>query len=383
MTKTVLIVGGGVVGLSLAWELSRRGLSVTVLDRAEVGKATSWAAAGILPPANFDTATDPIDKLRGMSHRLFTQWVDELERITSIDIGLRRCGGWYLADTRGERASMIGMCGYWKDLNIDCESVPVDEVARREPAIANWITRVADDGIHSAAAWWVPDEHQIRTPRYLKALVAACKLAGVTLIENACVDGLRSSATSAAVMCGSQLHEADAVIVCGGSWTGQVAEVLQLGKSIVPIRGQIMMLKTDEPLLRSVVNVGHRYVMCRDDGSTLVGSCEEEVGFHLGTDEVTLGSLREFAISLVPDLAKAQRVHQWSGLRPLTFDGFPMIGRVPDATNIYVAAGHFRSGVHLSPGTAVVMADLITGGTPAIELNAFRVGKQQTHAEQD
>ena len=146
----------------------------------------------------------------------------------------------------------------------------------------------------------------------------------------------------------------------------------------VPIRGQMLVLQTESPLLNSVVNVGNRYIVCRDDGTTLVGSCEEETGFNLGTTEWMLDSLREFANSIVPELKSAQRVDAWSGLRPMTFDGFPMIGPVPQAPNLYVAAGHFRSGVHLSPGTAVALADLMTNRRPQVSLDAFRVGKQQS-----
>ncbi len=105
---------------------------------------------------------------------------------------------------------------------------------------------------------------------------------------------------------------------------------------------------------------------------------EEEAGFELGTTKEVLESLQEFAISLVPELESAQRMDAWSGLRPMTFDGFPMIGRVPETANLYVAAGHFRSGVHLSPATAVALADLMTNKQPQVCLESFRVGKQQS-----
>lgn len=385
MRERVFIVGGGVIGLSLAWQLSREGLAVTVIERDAIGKATSWAAAGILPPANFDRATDPIDRLRGFSHQLFPKWADELQSITGIDVGLRRCGGWYLADTRGEQASMLGMTGYWDELDIRCESVPVADVARREPAIASWIQNEHANGkaaneqsAGEKSAWWVPDEYQIRPPRYLQALHQACLIEGATFIEGVNVSDLYQDGDHAFVTVNDGTrYEADAVVVCGGAWTGSVADRLQLHQSLIPVRGQILLLKTDQPLLKSVVNVGQRYVMCRDDGSTLVGSCEEEVGFQLGTDSETLAALKSFAVDLIPELSGAKELASWSGLRPLTFDGFPMIGRVPSMESVYVASGHFRSGFHLSPGTAIAMTQLILNQTPTIDLGPFRVGKQQ------
>ena len=121
-----------------------------------------------------------------------------------------------------------------------------------------------------------------------------------------------------------------------------------------------------------------RYLVARDDGHTLVGSCEEEVGLQLGTTAEMLASLKEFALDLCPELSGADEVQAWSGLRPMTFDGFPIIGRVPESANVYVASGHYRSGLHLSPATAVAMADLMLGKKPAVSLDAFRVGKQQS-----
>ena len=130
MKPTATIVGGGVIGLSLAWELARRTYDVTIVDRDRAGHATSWAAVGILPPANFDTATDPLDRLRGYSHQLFPEWAEMLQQSTNVDTGFRRCGGWYLADTPGERAAMIGMTAYWNDMEIQCEQVDLADVAR-------------------------------------------------------------------------------------------------------------------------------------------------------------------------------------------------------------------------------------------------------------
>lgn len=371
MSEHTIVVGGGAIGLSIAWERARRGDRVTLLERNDgVGKATSWSAAGILPPADPRTATDPIDRLRGLSHQLFPQWTEELHSVSGIDPGFRRCGGLYLADTPGERASMIGMTQYWQELDIRCERIDQQELTSREPAV-----NLSPD--RSIDAWWVPDECQIRSPDYVRALQAACVSRNAEIITDAAVRDVRWDNDSASVQFHERWLQADRVVICGGAWTGRIATALKLQTSVVPVRGQILLLKTDEPLLRSIVNVGHRYVLCRDDGHTLVGSCEEEVGFELGTTSAMLAELHRFAIDLVPQLEQAVSVDAWSGLRPMTFDGFPMIGRLPDSENVFVAAGHFRSGIHLSPGTAMTLADVMEGRTPQVDLDAFRIGKQQ------
>lgn len=389
----VLVLGAGAIGLTLAYELACRGKTVTVIDRDPLSgtsgrgsskrAATSWAASGILPPANFDTAIDPIDQLRGFSHQLFPKLAAKLLQETGIDCQLDRCGGWYLADTFGEMASMTGMVSYWREMKIECEEVTLRELSVREPALSDWAGR------SSAKAWWVPDEFQIRAPRFLTALAKACRLRGVRFVDewelvsfdetmekvSVTVRPAVSSKQSSAAN-----YSAGQVALCGGVWTGMIHEQLRLSESIVPVRGQILLLKPSGKLFSSIVNLGHRYVVPRRDGLVLVGSCEEEVGFDARTTETVLDDLRQFARQLCPQLSDAAEVTAWSGLRPMTFDGFPMIGKLPDSRRVYVAAGHFRSGIHLSPGTASCLADVMLNSDPMMSLDAFRVGKQQAHA---
>lgn len=373
MNPSIIIVGAGSVGLALAWELAQRSCAVTLIDRDDVGRGTTWTAGGILPPANLAHATDPMDRLRGLSHQLYPTWCERLVRESSIDTELERCGGWYLADSAGERALMAGMTQYWDEMSIDCDPVSATELGHREPALRAWAEQNPD-----ASAWWVPDEYQIRPPMLVRALVSACQKAGVR-IRTGCrvVDIDSGTGTSRVSLADDTTLRADHVVVCGGVWTGNVARRLQLQQSLIPIRGQMLLLKSSQRLLGGVVNLGNRYVIARQDGHTLVGSCEEEAGFDLSTDDEMLAELKQFAVSLVPELAVATKVSAWSGLRPMTFDGFPMIGPVPDQPGIWIATGHYRSGIHLAPATAVTLADTILGKSPAIDLEAFRIGKQQ------
>ena len=149
-----LIVGAGVVGLSLAYELAGHGLRVRVVDRQEPGREASWAGAGILPPANRATATHPLEQLRGMSHRLHAEWAARLQDETGIDTGYRRCGGIYLARTVGETAALHGLASEFREQGIEVERLSADALAQLEPAL---ITSVR-------AAYLVPDEAQLRNP---------------------------------------------------------------------------------------------------------------------------------------------------------------------------------------------------------------------------
>lgn len=403
MSTEVAVIGAGAIGLSLAYELARRGHRVTVIERDEIPtsaapnarrwdlprSASTWAASGILPPANVETATDPIDRLRGLSHRLFPALASRLRDETGIDCQLRRCGALYLSDSVGETAAMVGMVQYWRELAIECQEITLEELARRQPALRHW-----GETVSGAKAWWVPDEYTLCTPMYMAALAAGCEREGVRLLDRTTVTGIDdlggavrlhlshsgSSDNGTAAHDGREAPDelnVPRVALCAGVWSGRIAQSMRLSQSLVPVRGQILLLHTEQPLVTSVINLGNRYLVPRENGDLLVGSCEEEVGMQHGTTPGKLQQLRRFAYDMCPALRSAREVSAWSGLRPLTFDGFPMCGKLPGSETLFVATGHFRSGIHLSPGTAVCMADLMTGQIPPIAMDDFRVGKQQ------
>ena len=363
-----LIVGGGVIGLSVAWELARQKLRVTVIDQAEPGQAASWAGAGILPPANRQAARDSYDQLRGLSYELHARWAEELQSLTGIDTGYRRCGGIYLARTAGEAAALAGWASVAADEHIEIERLSPAHLAQLEPGLSV--------GTGVRAAYHVPGESQLRNPRHLKALRIACESLGVVFLPNAAaktwvVSGERVLAldTSAGRM------EAGAFCATAGAWTGTMLSKLGYECSILPMRGQMILFRCAVQPFRRVVNVGSRYLVPRDDGRVLVGSTEEEVGFDTRNTDEGSRDLHDFACALVPSLRDAELERSWAGLRPASFDGYPYLGPLPGLRNGYVAAGHFRSGIYLSPGSAVVMRQLICGQRLEIDLQPFRIGR--------
>lgn len=367
-----LIVGGGVIGLSLAWQLAREGRRVAVVDRGPVGREASWAGAGILPPAPAGEPADPYDALRALSHRLHPQWARALQEETGIDNGYRQCGGVYLARTPGEAASLAGQASYWEEEGTAAERWSRDELVQQEPQLEE----VAGGG-DLRSVWYLPGEAQLRNPRHLKALAAACRGRGVEIVEGFALARLETGddrALAADAEDGRRITAAQFVLA-SGAWTRLAMDRLGLPNGILPIRGQIVMYRADRPLLRHVVNEGNRYLVPREDGRLITGSCEEEVGYRQETTPAVIAQLRRWAESLLPVLARTPVERTWAGLRPGSFDGFPYLGRVPEMENLFVAAGHFRAGLHLSCGTAVVMSQLMCGQTPSIDLTAFRVGR--------
>jgi glycine oxidase len=358
-----LIVGGGVIGLSLAYELAGQGLRVRLIDSGRPGQQASWAGAGILPPASA-AAGDALEQLTALSNDLHRRWSEELRASTSIDNGYRHCGAVYLARSAAEAASLQRFASQASAHNIVAQ--------RLSPAALDEIEPALRPSGAVEAAYWVPAECQLRNPRHLKALVAGCLNRGVEITEGAAaIDFEIRGGRVRSVQTALGLMPVDRVCVTAGSWTGALAAKLGIEPAIVPIRGQMVLLSLASPILSRIVNEGSRYLVPRADGRLLVGSTEEHVGFDRSTTSEAIAGLLEFAVSLVPDLATAPIERSWAGLRPSTRDARPYLGRVPNLENAFVAAGHFRSGLQLSTGTAVVMSQLIRGLELQIDLSPF------------
>lgn len=366
-----LIIGGGVVGLSIAYELAGRNFSVQILDQAEVGRGASWAGAGILPPSPTQGAVDPLDQLRGMSHQLHAKWASDLKKITGVDTGYQRCGGLYLARSAAERATLHGQQEWWTTHGIKAEFWTKATAYKLEPSLKS----ILDDQ-SVKAIWHLPDECQLRNPRHLKALAVACRLRGVEIHEHVAVEHLVPTADDyIEAVAHDHRFKASQACVCSGAWSRLLLDQMGIPTGIMPVRGQMVLYNTERPLLHHVVNEGNRYLVARDDGRLLAGSCEEEVGFELATTESMIRQLRAWAEGILPQLHAAPVEMTWAGLRPGTFDGLPYLGQVPNLKQVFVASGHYRAGLHLSCATAVIIADLMQGHQPAINLCAFRVGR--------
>ena len=379
MSKTydLAVLGGGVVGLSIAIQCAKQGWRVCVIERHEVGKESSWAGAGILPAGASVPIDDPIESLRQLSDRLHEEWSEWLREFTQIDTEYRRSGGMYLARTAAERATLRGNCLWWQELGIGFDRLTHNEVTERYPLIAPCAS--------SSAAfdfYWVPRDAKVRNPRHLKALKIACQKLGVQILERTEVSNIVTGATSIERLELNLLDrsanrisfsEADRYCITTGAWTTPLLESIGIGVGVYPVRGQMQLYRLEQPPFPFVLNEGHRYIVPRDDGRVLVGSCEEEVGFNKGTTQPMMEQLTEWALSICPGLRAASLELQWSGLRPGSFDAFPYLGTLYPYTNGYIAAGHFRHGLHWSTATAVLMQQHMIGIKPQIDLEPFRV----------
>jgi glycine oxidase len=373
----LLVVGGGVIGLSIAYEAAKRGRGVRVIDAAQPAREASWAGAGILPPAG-EGDHDQLEQLVALSNRLHAAWTEDLRAETGIDNGYRRCGAIYLAREACDVGPLDELAHWAASRNIVAEPLLAGMLQEVEPALR--------PSGKVAAAYLMPEERQIRNPRHLKALLLACAQRGVEISAGLAAEDFEIRGRRVrAVRTIEGPIAAGQVCLTTGSWTAAVARRLGVQLAIKPMRGQIALLSLHQPILSRIVNEGSRYLVPRSDGRLLVGSTQEDAGFDRSNTAGAIGELLRFAQSLVPDLATAQLERTWAGLRPATRDGLPYLGAVPELDNAWIAAGHFRGGLQLSTGTAIVMNQLLAGERPEVDLAAFRLDRAATaeHARQE
>ena len=362
-----LVVGGGIVGLSLAWELAQRNKTVGVVDRRALGTSTSWGGAGILPPPRVGATSEPLEALRADSHRRHMEWSERLREEVGIDNQLRRCGGIYFARSTGESIALQAEMQQARQEGVCCEQLSIEQLLDREPSLQSIAGKI---GI----AYELPDEMQIRAPQHLRALIAVCEKLGVQLLSDVDVsefetasDTIISARTQAAPL------KARHFCVCSGAWSAKLMGKLGVALAVEPWRGQLLIWQTPQPMFSRVINEGLRYFVPRQDGVLLAGATVEDVGFDLRTTQDAMDELTEFSVQILPELAGRKPKRAWSGLRPKTPDGCPYMGRVPGFANLSVCAGHFRSGLHVSPASAVFMAQLLLDDTPPFDVSPFRV----------
>jgi glycine oxidase len=357
----VLIIGGGVIGLTTAYFLAKDGLQVTVVDRGEFGQESSWAGAGIISPGNPARAKSGFDKLRALSARMFPSLSQHLCEETGIDNGYLPCGGVELMSGVDE-ATLLS----WLDERIESRHMTGAELKRMEPAFAGSL----EDG------YYQPAMAQVRNPRHVRALAAACRACGVELVSNCAVRNFQADGERvlAAVSDCGELR-AHRFLISTGAWTDPLLKPFGWQLGVYPVRGQIVLFNAGKPLFRPVLLQGKNYLVPRADGRILAGATEENVGFVKDNTPEAVNRLTRMARNFVPALERVPVERTWAGLRPGTPDGLPYLGLVPGARNLYLAAGHFRSGITTSPATGLVISDLLQDRPTAVPLADFALDR--------
>ena len=364
MNPSVIIIGGGTIGLAIGWEVAQAGADVTLFDRGEAGHGTSWLAAGMLAP-DAEIGFEEIDLYR-LSRESLRRWPDfarTLEEATGHAIDYRDDGTLVVADDRDSAEALRRLYRFQKEQGLAVEWLTGMEALEIEPFLAPRL----------AAAIFAPGDHQVDNRRLLGALRAAFLEAGGTLRERTSVEALVPDAAHPAVVLeGGERVAAGVVVVAAGAWSGRLGGLAPAARPPVrPVKGQMIELKMEQPFgLQHVVRGPDAYLAPKSDGRLLVGATTEEMGFDTRVTAGGLYHLLEGAWEIVPGIYDLPVQDTWAGLRPGSRDHAPLLGRSA-APGMLFATGHYRHGVLLTPVTAQEMARLALTGETSTWLEPF------------
>jgi len=346
-TWDTIIVGGGIIGLSLAIALRKRGATVLVVERGEPGREASHAAGGMLVDCILETPA-VLQPLATGSARMYPEFTKDLEFDSGVHVDLRDHGTiMFPSSEHVHKASALSAAGLSPASLVELEPA-LAETDRRAFYLKE---RSVDPRALTTAAWKAAKHRGVD-------FSSGDEVTAVTIVDGRAA-GVKTIKTA--------FHAAK-VVNCAGAWSGQIGPHSFPTR---PVKGQMLCLLTpSRPFLKHVIRSPQAYLIPRSDGRLLVGATVEEAGFDKRTDIPTIQRLHRAALSLVPELRNGKILEDWAGLRPGTPDALPILG--PTATpSYYVATGHFRDGILLAPITAEVMAAVVEGHTPEYDLTPF------------
>jgi glycine oxidase len=345
-TYDTIVIGAGIIGLSLAIELNKRGLKVLVVEKGEPGRESSWAAGGMLVDFPLET-TPALQEFATVSAAMYPEFVHELQDESGLKIDLRSQGTLLFRDEPVE-PQMLG------------DRAWVARCRELEPGLeASNVSAKYEVGIYL--------KERSVDPRHLtEAAIAAVRHRGIDLSSGNEVVGIETTNGKVSGVRTKKTQFAAGVVVnCAGAWSGQI-EPYELPTR--PVKGQMLcVIMPEEEPIRHVLRTPEIYLIPRSDGRMLIGATAEEAGFDKRTVPETIQKLRQAALDLVPKLADARFLEAWAGLRPGTPDRLPILGPTP-TSGYFVATGHFRDGILLAPATAKIMAQIITGQQPDVAI---------------
>jgi glycine oxidase len=376
--SSVVVIGGGVIGLSVAWRAAQHGHAVCVLERGELGAGASRVAAGMLAPVTeADAGELALLELGLRSARSWPAFAGELAEASGADSGLHRCGTLVVARDGDEAAALERELALRVHLGLDVERVLPSAARRLEPALAPTLR----------LALSVAGDHAADPRALLLALTEAARRAGAQLRTGTSVQSIRveHGVVAGVELAGGELVPAGQVVVAAGAWSGAIGG-LPAGAAVPlrPVKGQILRLCDPQGagLLERIVRFEGGYLVPRGDGRYVLGATMEERGFDT---TVTAGALYELlrdACELVPGVHELVLEEAAAGLRPATPDNAPVLGVADDVEGLVWATGHHRNGILLAPVTADIVAGVLDGtpGPPAFAPGRFAPVREEAAA---
>lgn len=347
----VLIIGGGVIGLSIARALHKKGFrKITILEKGKIGREASFAAAGMLAVQSETDEPDAFFKFCRESNNLYPKFADELFEETGVDIELDREGTLYLAFNEQDENEIRERFEWQKKARLNVEKLSAIETHKLEPFVSPEIL----------GSLFFPNDWQVENRKLIHALEKFAEFSGIEIRENCEVKNLLIENGK---IVGAEISDekffAEKTVLATGAWTSLIKAESFAMPEIKPIRGQIIEFQTAKRLFQKVIYSPRGYLVPRQDGRILTGATVEDSGFDKTISEFATEFLRENALEIAPNLANLKIHDQWVGLRPFVSDGLPVLGEISEIENLFVATAHYRNGILLAPITAKILAEKI------------------------
>ena len=373
--KKILIIGGGVIGLGVGWQLAKAGAAVTIYDRAEAGRAASWAAAGMLAPLAEAHSEEPeLLKLGCQSLERYSQWVVELEADAQMSVGYRVEGTLIVGLEPDDTHQLRHLYTAQQDLGLDVEWLTGREAREIEPVLSPRIT----------AAIRCATDHQVDNRLMVTALQRAYQRCGGVLHENNAAENIHieNGVATGVQTQDSGTQNADVIVLSAGCESAQIDGLpAAIRPPVRPVKGQMLALQMEAGItVKNVIRtVRARYPMSvylvpRTDGRLIVGATSEEMGFDTRLTAGGMFELLRGAWEAVPGVYELPILETWTGLRPGSRDNAPILGKTP-VENLIYATGHYRNGILLTPVTAYEIAKLILTGETSETIAPFQLDR--------
>ena len=360
----VAIIGGGVIGLTIARALTRRGMGdVIVIEKGEFGREASWAAGGILAPQVEANAADDFFRLACKSRDLYPQFAAELQAETGVDVELDTTGTLYVGFSDHEETEFRERFEWQRREGFTVEWLDGNEARRLEPCLS--------DKVRCALRF--PKDYRVDNRKLVQALLIANERLSVRLLSGCEVRGLKIENDKVTGIDTSRgLIETNMVVIAAGAWSSRIDSSKELAEiDVEPVRGQMLCFEAKPQLMRHVIYSSRGYLIPRHDARLLAGSTTEHVGFDKRVTDEAIAAIRDMAVEISPAVQSLPLIDSWAGFRPKAKDGLPVLGLSSEIDGLIYATGHYRNGILLAPITGDLIADvMIEAARPAL-LNAF------------
>jgi glycine oxidase len=366
-TYDAIIIGGGIIGCSIALRLAQARMKVCVLDRGEPGAEASSAAAGMIAPQGEISEPGEFFDLCSASRDLYPGFVAEVEELSGISVGYRRDGTLLVAVDEEEKSSLEKIFSGQTAMGLPLQKLSGDNVRGRVPGLSSSVVL----GLYVAGDHWVDNEQLAR------ALVEACRRSGVQFLSGSGVSKIRahhghveSVEAGPNSETGKSRFSAGHYVLSAGCWSGELVAPLGIALPINPCSGQMLEFEAPEEI-PLVVRSGHHYIVPRSPRRVLAGTTAEYIGFKKEVTAEGLRSIIEGIMRFAPLLGDLRFRRAWAGLRPDTPDHLPVLGH-SGLENLVMATGHFRNGILLAPVTAQLISEVILTGSTSRSIEAYR-----------